>query len=133
MRACTIVTMCNKGKCVYAHREHILQRTHSIENTVYRAHILYRTHSIQNTFYREHILYTAALNTTAPERIIDFMTSCSFDGFLSIFAANFSHTASTCTCECVGRRAGVRERSGGRKSRGEREIDREWGEEEQRM
>ena len=42
---------------LYACREdHILQRTHSIEDTFYREHILERTHSIENTFYREHIL-----------------------------------------------------------------------------
>ena len=34
------------------YREHILQRTHSIENTFY----LQRTHSLKNTFYRERIL-----------------------------------------------------------------------------
>ena len=34
------------------YREHILERTHSIENTFYREHILERTHSRENTFYR---------------------------------------------------------------------------------
>ena len=38
------------------YREHILQRTHSVEDTFYREHILQRTHSVENTFCREHIL-----------------------------------------------------------------------------
>jgi len=46
------------------YREHILSRTHSIENTFYPERpdvdlfdgTLERTHSIENTFYREHIL-----------------------------------------------------------------------------
>ena len=54
------------------YREHILQRTHSTENTFYtmddfadfaegdtdkvREHILQRTHSVGSAFYREHIL-----------------------------------------------------------------------------
>ena len=53
-----------RGSIFYIYREHVLQRTHSMENAFYREHIPWGIHSIENTFSEKSSLERVLLGHT---------------------------------------------------------------------